>query len=56
MALGAAAVIGIVGAGVAVRVSSGGNPKLLVETIAKLRISAKDGEAYLRGLREKLKL
>jgi hypothetical protein len=56
MALGAAAVIGIVGAGVAMRAYSGGHPKLLDGMIAKLRISAKDGEAYLRSLREKLKL
>jgi hypothetical protein len=56
IALGAAAVIAIVGAGVAVRVSSGGHPKFLDGMIAKLRISAKDGEAYLRSLREKFKL
>src|SRR5207244_3107282 len=40
IAIGAAAVIGIVGAGVAARVSSGGHPKLLDGMIAKLRISA----------------
>jgi class 3 adenylate cyclase len=56
IAFGAAAVIGIVGAGVAVRVSTGGHPKLLDGVIAKFRISAKDGETYLRSLREKFKL
>jgi class 3 adenylate cyclase len=56
IALGAAAVIGIVGASLAVRVSTGGRPKLLDEMIAKLKLSAKDGESYLRSLREKLKL
>jgi len=56
LALGAAAVIGIVGAGVALRVSSGGHSKFLDGMIAKLGISVKDGETYIRGLREKLKL
>src|SRR6266571_2097843 len=54
--LGATAVILIVGAGVAVRVSLGGHPKFLDGMIAKLGISVKDGETYIRGLREKLKL
>ncbi|HYT86292.1 MAG TPA: hypothetical protein VEK81_07650 [Burkholderiales bacterium] len=54
--LGATAVILIVGAGVAVRVSLGGHPKFLDGMIAKLGISAKDGGTYLRSLREKLKL
>src|SRR6266571_3046277 len=56
IALGATAVILIVGAGVAVRVSFGGHPKFLDGMIAKLGISAKDGGTYLRSLREKLKL
>ncbi len=56
IALGATAVILIVGAGVAVRVSLGGHPKFLDGMIAKLGISAKDGGTYLRSLREKLKL
>ena len=54
--LGATAVILIVGAGVAVRVSLGGHPKFLDGMIAKLGISAKDGGTYFRSLREKLKL
>src|SRR6266571_301288 len=56
IALGATAVILIVGAGVAVRVSLGGHPKFLDGMIAKLGISVKDGGTYIRSLREKLKL
>jgi len=56
IALGATAVILIVGAGVAVRVSLGGHPKFLDGMIAKLGISVKDGGTYIRSLRATLKL
>jgi len=53
--LGVAAVIGLVGAGVAVRVSTGGHLKVFEGTMGKLGLSAKQREATLRGLREKYK-
>jgi len=55
IALGLAAVIGLVGAGVAVRVSTGGHQKVFDGTMGKLGLSAKQRETYFRGLREKLK-
>jgi len=56
VALGVAAVIGLVGAGVAVRVSTGGHQKVFDGPLGKLGLSAREREAYLRGLREKFKL
>jgi class 3 adenylate cyclase len=55
VALGVAAVIGLVGAGVAVRVSTGGHQKVFDGALGKLGLSAREREAYLRGLREKFK-
>jgi hypothetical protein len=55
VALGVAAVIGLVGAGVAVRVSTGGHQKVFDGPLGKLGLSAREREAYLRGLREKFK-
>ncbi|HTF13557.1 MAG TPA: hypothetical protein VK643_02730 [Burkholderiales bacterium] len=55
IALGAAAVIGLVGAGITVRASTGGHQKIFDATMAKLGLSAKERQIYLRGLREKLK-
>lgn len=55
VALGFAVVIGLVAAGVAVRVSTGGNQKVFDGTMGKLGLSAKQREIYLRGLREKFK-
>jgi len=55
IALGLAAIIGLVGAGVAVRVSTGGHQKVFDGTMGKLGLSAKQRETYLRGLREKFK-
>jgi hypothetical protein len=55
IALGLAAVIGLVGAGVAVRVSTGGHQKVFDGTMGKLGLSAKQRETYFRGLREKFK-
>jgi class 3 adenylate cyclase len=55
IALGVAAVIGLVGAGIAVRVSTGGHQKVFDGTMGKLGLSAKQREAALRGLREKFK-
>ena len=56
VALGVAAVIGLVGAGVAVRVSTGGHQKVFDGPLGKLGLSAREREAYLRGLRGKFKL
>lgn len=55
IALGAAAVIGLVGAGIAVRVSTGGHQKVFDGTMGKLGLSAKQRETALRGLRDKFK-
>jgi len=55
IALGVAAVIGLVGAGIGVRASTGGHQKVFDGTMGKLGLSAKQREAALRGLREKLK-
>jgi class 3 adenylate cyclase len=54
IALGAAAVIGLVAAGAAARVATGGQQKFLDGVFGKLGISAKQRENYTRGLREKL--
>jgi len=55
IALGVAAVIGLVGTGITVRVSTGGHQKVFDGTMGKLGLSAKQRETYLRGLREKFK-
>jgi class 3 adenylate cyclase len=55
IALGAAAVIGLVGVGSAVRVSTGGHQKVFDGTMGKLGLSAKQRETTLRGLRDKFK-
>jgi class 3 adenylate cyclase len=55
IALGAAAVIGLVATGAAARVATGGQQKFLDGVFGKLGISAKQRENYTRSLREKLK-
>src|SRR6266581_4907794 len=55
LALGFAALACFVGAGVAVRVSTGGRAKLFDDMLGKFGVSAKERDAYLRGLREKFK-
>jgi hypothetical protein len=55
VALGVAAVIGLVGTGIAVRVSTGGHQKVFEGPLGKLGLSAKQRQTTLRGLREKLK-
>ena len=55
VALGVAAVIGLVGTGITVRVSTGGHQKVFEGTMGKLGLSAKQRQTYLRGLRERLK-
>jgi class 3 adenylate cyclase len=55
VALGVAAVIGLLGAGIAARVSTGGHQKVFDATMGKFGLSAKQREAYLRSLREKYK-
>ncbi len=56
IALGVAAAIGLVGAGIAVRASTGGHQRVFDGAMGKLGLSAKEREAYLRGLREKFRL
>jgi hypothetical protein len=56
IALGVAAVVGLVGAGIAARISTGGHQKVFDVSMGKLGLSAKQRETYLRGLREKFKL
>ena len=52
--LGALAVLVLVGAGIGARVASGGHQKVLDGTMAKIGWSAKQREAWLRGVREKV--
>lgn len=54
-ALGAAAVIGLLGAGAGVRVAVGGRAKAVNDARAALRRSALEGEKLLRGLRSRLR-
>jgi hypothetical protein len=55
MALGAVAVIGLLGAGVGVRVAVGGRAKAVDDALGVVRRSALEGEKFLRGLRAKLR-
>ena len=55
LALGVAALACFVGAGVAVRVSTGGRAKLFDDMLGKFGVSAKEREVYLRGLRERFR-
>jgi len=55
IAFGVAAVIGLVGAGIGMRASTGGHQKVFDATMGKLGFSAKQRETTLRGLREKFK-
>ena len=55
IALGIAAVIGLVGTGIAVRASTGGHQKVFDGAMGKLGLSAKQRETTLRGLREKFR-
>jgi hypothetical protein len=55
IALGVAVVMGLLGAGIAARVSTGGHQKVFDGTMGKLGLSAKQREIYLRSLREKYK-
>lgn len=55
IALGAAAVIGLIVSGTAVRVATGGSQKFLDGVFGKIGVSAKQRDTFTRGLREKLK-
>jgi len=55
IALGAAAVIGLLGAGAGVRVAVGGRAKALDDAMGAIRRSTLEGEKLLRGLRAKLR-
>jgi class 3 adenylate cyclase len=55
IALGVAAVVLFVGAGIGVRAATGGHQKVLDATMAKMGISAKQREAWLRSVREKIR-
>jgi hypothetical protein len=54
IALGVAAAVVLVGAGIAARAATGGHQKVLDATMAKVGMSAKQREAWLRGVREKI--
>ena len=45
----------LVGGGVGARVATGGHQKVLDATLAKYGVSAKQREAWLRGVREKVR-
>jgi class 3 adenylate cyclase len=55
IALGVAAALVFVGAGIAARVATGGHQKVLDGTMAKWGLSAKQREAWLRGVRDKIR-
>ena len=54
-ALGVAAVLLFVGGGITARAYTGGHQKFLEGTMGKLGLSAKQREAWVRGLREKIR-
>jgi len=56
IAAGITAAIVFVGAGIGARVATGGHQKVFDATLAKVGMSAKQREAWLRGLREKVRL
>jgi class 3 adenylate cyclase len=55
LALGVAAAVVCIGAGIGARAATGGHQKVLDATMAKVGMSAKQREAWLRGVREKLR-
>jgi len=55
IALGIAAVVVFVGAGITARVATGGHQKVLDATMGKMGMSAKQRESWLRGVREKIR-
>jgi hypothetical protein len=55
IALGIAAFVVFVGAGITARVATGGHQKVLDATMGKMGMSAKQRETWLRGVREKIR-
>jgi hypothetical protein len=55
VALGVAAVVVFVGAGITARIATGGHQRVLDGTMGKMGMSAKQREAWLRGVREKIR-
>jgi class 3 adenylate cyclase len=55
IALGLAAAVVLIGAGIAARAATGGHQKVLDATMAKVGMSAKQREAWLRGVRERIR-
>jgi hypothetical protein len=55
IALGVAAAVLFVGAGIGMRAATGGHQKVLDATMGKVGMSAKQREAWLRGVREKIR-
>jgi hypothetical protein len=55
VALGATVALLLAGGGVAARVATGGHQKVLDSTLAKVGLSAKERETWLRGVREKVR-
>jgi hypothetical protein len=54
-AVGVAAAIALIGAGIGARAATGGYQKVLDATMGKVGMSAKQREAWVRGLREKVR-
>jgi len=55
VALGVAAAVLFVGAGIGARAATGGHQKVLDAAMGKVGMSAKQREAWLRGVREKIR-
>ena len=55
IALGVALAVALIGAGVALRVTTGGHRTVLDATMGKMGMSAKQREAWLRGVRDKIR-
>jgi truncated hemoglobin YjbI len=56
IAAGVAAALVFVGAGIGARAATGGHQQVLDAQLGKFGMSAKQREAWLRGLREKVRL
>ena len=55
IALGLVAAVVLIGAGIAARAATGGHQKVLDASMAKMGMSAKQREAWLRGVRERIR-
>jgi hypothetical protein len=55
IAAGVVVALLLVGGGIAARAATGGHQKVLDATMGKIGMSAKQREAWLRGVREKVR-